>query len=766
MTQTTEGQGPEDKVATEVPASAVDASGQAVGSAVTESNNGSTPAEHVTSDADVAAPPSSDSQKSSPTDEGKTAGGRRRRQPSAKTAALLADPLSLLELEVVDETTKKSQCMIPFQRSTFLQVEGTPREPKTPTKSTYRYDTWIYMEKNNIAASPRPVTKRIPNFKDSDLACETVSEMPQFKEAKTVVIGPDRPQQKLRYFALKEGKTLLVPSSRLATGLFNKINPPNEATDEQINLCATSQGVRTFSTPVGLDDEVNVDLVIMGCSVVTRKGQRLGKGEGFADLEWAMMVSMGAVSTDTTVITCVHDCQIKDELPEDIFQEYDLPVDIIVSPTQTLMVETPLKKPAGIMWSKITERKMEKVPVLKQLREKEEAKGVDVTLAPKAGQNPDSVSYIKDDNEIDKSCQTNQARRSTRSFNDRNRRFSRRRQQRGNREGGVAGAPPLASDSAIRSKQGKYDRKKRSFNRERRREKSVTEDDGVVESNKASAGSGDAAANIAKKRDRQRKNQRRERSTRKREDSRRNANEQNADTEGGETSGKGEDNSGAEDNGGRPPRRNRNSRRNRRREESNRRLNSENEERSVVDNRGDQRRGGGGGRNRSYNGGYPPYDMPPWMYNMPPPHAGYGNRGGFYPPPGQMRSRYGYRNQGFFGPMPPPHLMGGGGGGRRGGPQGGGRGPSEFVPGASMKPAVFVGDIPEECGEEMFGDVLQDRKVRPTRMIWQKNENRTFLVFDSLNGAQDCVRKLKNLYINDEACRVDLSNMTKRNYYM
>jgi len=765
MTQTTEGQGPEDKVATEVPASAVDASGQPVGSAVTESNNGSTPAEHVTSDADVAAPPSSDSQKSSPTDEGKTAGGRRRRQPSAKTAALLADPLSLLDLEVVDETTKKSQCTIPFQRSTFLQVEGTPREPKTPTKSTYRYDTWIYMEKNNIAASPRPVTKRIPNFKDSDLACETVSEMPQFKEAKTVVIGPDRPQQKLRYFALKEGKTLLVPSSRLANGLFNKINPPNEATDEQINLCATSQGVRTFSTPVGLDDEVNVDLVIMGCSVVTRKGQRLGKGEGFADLEWAMMVSMGAVSTDTTVITCVHDCQIKDELPEDIFQEYDLPVDIIVSPTQTLMVETPLKKPAGIMWSKISERKMEKVPVLKQLREKEEAKGVDVTLAPKAGQNPDSVSYIKDDNEIDKSCQTNQARRSTRSFNDRNRRFSRRRQQRGNREGGVAGAP-LASDSAIRSKQGKYDRKKRSFNRERRREKSVTEDDGVVESNKASAGSGDAAANIAKKRDRQRKNQRRERSMRKREDSRRNATEQNADTEGGETSGKGEDNSGAEDNGGRPPRRNRNSRRNRRREESNRRLNSENEERSVVDNRGDQRRGGGGGRNRSYNGGYPPYDMPPWMYNMPPPHAGYGNRGGFYPPPGQMRSRYGYRNQGFFGPMPPPHLMGGGGGGRRGGPQGGGRGPSEFVPGASMKPAVFVGDIPEECGEEMFGDVLQDRKVRPTRMIWQKNENRTFLVFDSLNGAQDCVRKLKNLYINDEACRVDLSNMTKRNYYM
>ena len=222
----------------------------------------------------------------------------------------------------------------------------------------------------------------------------------------------------------------------------------------------------------------------------------------------------------------------------------------------------------------------------------------------------------------------------------------------------------------------------------------------------------------------------------------------------GETSGKGEENSGAED--GRPPRRNRN-RRNRRSESN--RQNSENE-RSEDNNKGGG--GGGGGRgNRRYNGPYPPYDMPPWMhpYGMPPP--GRFNGGGFYPPPGQMRSRYGYRNpQGYYGPMPPPHLMGGG---RRGGPQGGR--PNEFVP-ASMKPAVFVGDIPEECGEEMFGDVLQDRKVRPTRMIWQKNENRTFLVFDSLNGAQDCVRKLKNLFINDEACRVDLSNMTKRNYFL
>lgn len=40
-------------------------------------------------------------------------------------------------------------------------------------------------------------------------------------------------------------------------------------------------------------------------------GWRIGKGEGYADMEYAMMVSMGAVREDTPVITIVHDCQVR-----------------------------------------------------------------------------------------------------------------------------------------------------------------------------------------------------------------------------------------------------------------------------------------------------------------------------------------------------------------------------------------------------------------------------------------------------------------------
>lgn len=40
-------------------------------------------------------------------------------------------------------------------------------------------------------------------------------------------------------------------------------------------------------------------------------GYRIGKGEGYADLEYAMARGAGAVSEDTLVITTVHDDQVR-----------------------------------------------------------------------------------------------------------------------------------------------------------------------------------------------------------------------------------------------------------------------------------------------------------------------------------------------------------------------------------------------------------------------------------------------------------------------
>ena len=44
--------------------------------------------------------------------------------------------------------------------------------------------------------------------------------------------------------------------------------------------------------------------------IVYVSGWRIGKGEGYADLEYGMMRCMGAVDENTPVITTVHDCQV------------------------------------------------------------------------------------------------------------------------------------------------------------------------------------------------------------------------------------------------------------------------------------------------------------------------------------------------------------------------------------------------------------------------------------------------------------------------
>lgn len=115
-----------------------------------------------------------------------------------------------------------------------------------------------------------------------------------------------------------------------------------------------------------------IDLVILGSVCVSHDGYRLGKGKGFADLEFAMMMRMGAVTQDTIVITTVHDCQVFDSLPAEIFKEYDVPVDIIVTPTQTIIVNPKLKKPSCIMWHMLSDRRIKSMPVLQQLKEMDE----------------------------------------------------------------------------------------------------------------------------------------------------------------------------------------------------------------------------------------------------------------------------------------------------------------------------------------------------------------------------------------------------------
>lgn len=296
------------------------------------------------------------------------------------------------------------------------------------SKWSIRKNIWEHMEEKDLVNFPRPCTNRIPNFVDAAVAADKMAELEEFKEARSVKINPDKPQEHARFLTLEANKTLLVPTPRLRTGLFNKITPPEDANKEILRKCSTALGVKEHSKKISLKDKVSIDLVIVGSVAVSKEGFRLGKGEGFADLEYAMMATMEAVNPDTIVVTTVHDDQVV-EIPEELLEDHDLTVDYIITPTQVIKTGCKRSKPTGIVWANLEYEKLYRIPVLRKLREIEREAGKDVRLK---GQDQDDDDFEE---------RMDQERRE-RGYRGRGGRGGMRRPYRSRRGGGRMGGRP------------------------------------------------------------------------------------------------------------------------------------------------------------------------------------------------------------------------------------------------------------------------------------------------------------------------------------
>lgn len=250
-------------------------------------------------------------------------------------------------------------------------------------KWAIRKRVWDYMEEKDIAAQPRPVHNRIPNFVGAELTAAQVEALPEFHTAKWVKINPDSPQKPVRACALRAGKIVLVPQPRLRTGFFSVLNPA-KIEPHKYNYACTQQGVVEFGEPIDIEAKIKVDMVVIGSVAVNpANGARLGKGEGFAELEYGMLRMMGAIDDETPVVTCIHDCQLVDDIASDRMLCHDVPVDIICTPTRTIRVPRVLPKPTGIYWDKLSPQKLASIRILQILKKKlEEELGEELPSGP------------------------------------------------------------------------------------------------------------------------------------------------------------------------------------------------------------------------------------------------------------------------------------------------------------------------------------------------------------------------------------------------
>jgi 5-formyltetrahydrofolate cyclo-ligase len=234
-------------------------------------------------------------------------------------------------------------------------------------KAALREDVWEALRAAKVARFPG-AAGRIPNFTGAEAAAERLRDLPAWKDAATVKANPDSPQLRVRQRALEDGKILYMAVPRLAEPEpFFALDPDHLA--EPPRKAASISGASRSARRVSLDELSPVDLVVMGSVAVGADGARLGKGGGFADLEFALATAAGLIGRRTVIVTTVHEIQLRPagEIP---VTSHDVPVDMIITPERVIDCRGgPLARPAaGIEWADLTQEKIAAIPLLSALR--------------------------------------------------------------------------------------------------------------------------------------------------------------------------------------------------------------------------------------------------------------------------------------------------------------------------------------------------------------------------------------------------------------
>ncbi|KAL3716199.1 hypothetical protein ACJRO7_007891 [Eucalyptus globulus] len=186
-----------------------------------------------------------------------------------------------------------------------------------------------------------------------------LSELEIFQVAESVKVDPDSPQKQVRFLTLSE---VVNAEPRLRAGFFSVLQSSMLA-PRSVDEACTSVGVAKYGRPIGLDEKIKVDLIVIGSVAVDPR-------TGFAEPEYGMLRYMGAIDDSTPVVTSVHDCQLVDDIPVEKLLIHDVPVDVICTPTQVIFTNTSIPKPQGIYWDKLSPEKLGQIRILRELERK------------------------------------------------------------------------------------------------------------------------------------------------------------------------------------------------------------------------------------------------------------------------------------------------------------------------------------------------------------------------------------------------------------
>ncbi len=230
-------------------------------------------------------------------------------------------------------------------------------------KQAARERVWAALEEAAVARFPKPIRGRIPNFIGSEQAVRRLIARPEFQRARVVKVNPDAPQRLLRAGVLRHGKVLLAPTPRLREGFL--VLDPATIPPNAHGRAAAIGGLFKYGVSTPLATAPAPDLLVVGSVAVSPSGARTGKGEGYGEIEYALLRELGRIGPQTPIATTVHDLQVVDALP---LEPFDVTVDLIVTLTRTIEVPPGRPRPDRILWHLLPAEKFEAIPLLRELK--------------------------------------------------------------------------------------------------------------------------------------------------------------------------------------------------------------------------------------------------------------------------------------------------------------------------------------------------------------------------------------------------------------
>ena len=230
-------------------------------------------------------------------------------------------------------------------------------------KAAMRQEIWTAMLEAKVARFPG-AAGRIPNFTGAEAAAERLRAMPEWTSANALKANPDSAQLPVRQRALEDGKTVFMAVPRLVgQEPFFALDPDHLS--EPPRKAASISGAERSARRVPLTELSPVDMVVMGCVAAGEDGARLGKGGGFADLEFALASAAGLIGPHTVCVTTVHEIQVRPAAAIPV-TGHDVPVDFVVTPERVIDCR-PRHGPrpaAAIRWDDLTDEKIAAIPLL------------------------------------------------------------------------------------------------------------------------------------------------------------------------------------------------------------------------------------------------------------------------------------------------------------------------------------------------------------------------------------------------------------------